>query len=73
MNVKIKKHDLLVIECAAYTRTSPLAHEQLRSLVISEVRTGVLCLPPGYKATLYQNVYINDVTISEVIKMDNER
>ena len=69
MNVRIKKHDLLVIEvCNFPFKKEP--EKELRKNIEAQLKTGLLILPDGYKATLYKDVYINNVCVREVFKVD---
>ena len=68
MNIKFKKHDLLIIECSHFMKCDEKF--DIRDLVIRQIHDGIICLPPGYTAKLYNNVHIADVTIQEIIKFN---
>ena len=69
MNIRVKKHDLLVIEACKFPFKNE-SEKDLRKNIESQLKTGLLILPDGYKATLYKDVYINNVCIREVFKVD---
>ena len=69
MNVRIKKHDLLVVEACNFPFKKE-SEKDLRENLVMQLQTGLLILPEGYKATLYKDVYINNVCIREVFKVE---